>query len=52
MGVRFEPEIRRGVRAAAALAGESLEGFLHRVLSRELRQLGLLSDPNGEEKTE
>jgi predicted HicB family RNase H-like nuclease len=43
MGVRFTPEIRRGVKAAAALAGESLEAYLHRVLGNELRRAGLLS---------
>lgn len=44
IGLRVHPEVKRGLKAAAALAGETMEETLQRILVRELRQLDLLSE--------
>ena len=41
-GLRIHPEIRKALKASAALAGETMEDNLHRILSREFREQDLL----------
>lgn len=36
IGLRIHPDVRKALKAAAALAGESMEDTLHRILTREL----------------
>jgi hypothetical protein len=37
-GLRMHPDIRKALKASAALSGETMEDKLHRILVRELRE--------------
>lgn len=50
LGLRIHPDVRNGLKAAAALEGETMEDHLHRILVRELRRQGLLPESLGERK--
>ena len=39
MGLRIHPDIRKRLKTAASLAGETMEDTLHRILVRELRNV-------------
>lgn len=41
-GLRIHPEVRKALKASAALAGETMEDTLHRILVRELCEQDLL----------
>lgn len=47
-GLRIHPEVRKALKVHAALAGETMEDVLHRILVRELRERELLPDSFGE----
>jgi hypothetical protein len=41
-GLRIDPEVKQGLKVAAALAGETMEGLLDRALVRELSERNVL----------
>ena len=51
-GLRMHPEVRRALRAQAALDGVTMPEFLHRVLVERLRDRGLLTSLSGRERPE
>ena len=51
-GVRLHPEVRRALRAHAALSGETIAASLHRILVEQLRHRGLLATLSGRERPE
>jgi hypothetical protein len=50
LGLRMHPEVRKGLKAVAALEGETMEDALHRILVRELRERKLLPVGFGKER--
>jgi hypothetical protein len=51
-GVRLHPEVRRALRAHAALEGVSMPVLLHGILVERLRDRGLLANLSGRERPE
>ena len=48
LGLRMHPEVRKALKASAALSGETMEDTLHRILVHEFRSTGLLPISFGE----
>jgi hypothetical protein len=49
-GLRIHPEVKQGLKIAAALAGETMEGVLHKALVRELSERNVLPGDFGEDR--
>ena len=51
-GLPLHPEVRRALRAHAALEGVSMPVLLHGILVEQLRHRGLLTSLSGRERPE